>query len=526
MKRFILWNLFLLMIAVVPTAAYAIDAQITAPASDGTVTVAVTFPGVATPAAGDPLILPDGTTCTQAPCSMNVRTPIPDGNYPSGCDPLTPGSCLLNVIGAYAEATVQTNATTIGASTSISNVTNISGTFQYIGSFPGATIGITTNNRFALPSGVWTTVGKGGFKCKNFPPYNPASCTLSSSTVQSGTCTLCRAFGYTDEGYITRPDPLDPNSNLPANGVTVTMTSNAIFEDTTGVQRRTEPIGGSLTYTVPDFSVNVEDGHFYLGSTQTENIACEPLKTASGSAFTCGNNETKTATLLFTNVQPNDLILLPATSTTVTASDPAVLQIYLQADMPIDVQPLDPVFDPNLYGGLGGWKGGENNDFDVNSNGQKQVAVFSTPNVDACAIQPYDATTVPPTPLVFLSVAGSDLTPLISALGQVLVTNPDLTTTCIGQNFQFSIPDIAATIPGSTTAEKHDACLANPSATLFIANVTQVSGYSVTTTKGGKKSTYTVLPECTKDKQGNVTCTVTGKVGGAQIINCSTPAGG
>jgi hypothetical protein len=507
MKRFILWNLFLLIIAVVPTAAYAINAAITVNGLS-----VVTFPDAPTPAAGT-------TLCSSAPCSVNIRTPIPDGNY---CD--VTGTECLNVIGAYAEATVQTNATTIGASTSISNVTNISGTFQYIGSTSPTTIAIVTNNRFALPSGVWTTVSKGGFKCKNFPPYNPASCTLSSSTVQSGTCTLCRAFGYTDEGYITRPDPLDPSSNLPANGDTVTMTSNVIFEDTTGNQRRTEPIGGSLFYEVPEFSVNVEDGHFYLGSTQTENVACEPLKDASGSAFTCGNFETKTASLLFENMLPNDLILLPATSTTVTASDPAVLQIYLQADMPIDVQPLDEVFDPSLYGGLGGWKGGENNDFDVNSNGTKQVAVFSTPNVDACAIQPYDLTDpLNPIPLVFLSVAGSDLTPLKSALG----TLNDSTGTCIGQNFQFSIPDIVATMPlpppGGT---EQDVCLANPSATLIIANVTQVSGYSVNTTKGGKKSTYTVLPNCTKDKQGNVTCTVTGTVGGAQIINCSTPAGG
>jgi hypothetical protein len=517
MKRFILSMLSLVVIASVPTAAFAINATITV---NGT--VAATFPDLATPAAGD-------TLCSAAPCSVNVRTPIADANYPIGCTVGT--NCLLNILGAYAEATVQTNAATIGASSSITTITNISGTIRYIGpAVPttGATIEIVTSNKFALPSGVWTTVSKGGFKCKNVPPYSASTCSLSSSTVQSGTCTLCRAFGYTDEGYVTRPDPLT-GGNLPANGVTVTMTSNAIFEDTAVVQRRTEAVGGSLSYTVPVFSVNVEDGHFYLGDTQKENIACEPLKDSSNVAFTCGSNETKTATLTFTNVQPNDLILMPATSTTVSASDPAVLQISLQADIPIDVQPIDPVFDPGLYSGVGGYKGGENNDFNVNSGGQKQVAVFSTPNVDACLIEPYDLSDPQnPVPLVFVSVAGSDFTPLDSALGPITVG-----TTCIGQNFQFSIPDIVATIPtpnavdpnNPTLDELQAACLANPTATVIIAGVTQVSGYSVTTAKGGKKSTYTVAPECTKDSKGNVTCTVTGTVGGAQVIKCATPSG-
>src|SRR3972149_5269885 len=117
--------------------------------------------------------------CGTAPCSVTVTTTIADGNYPIGC--IVGTDCLLNLIGGFAEATVQTNQTTIGASTSITTITNISGTFRYLGPAPGAIV-FVTSNKFALRSGVWTTASRGAFKCKKStttpPVYNPASCSL------------------------------------------------------------------------------------------------------------------------------------------------------------------------------------------------------------------------------------------------------------------------------------------------------------------------------------------------------------
>src|SRR3990172_3741867 len=212
MKRVFLAVLFLLVVAGVPTAAYAIKAEIyvTAPGfNSGDRTLVAQTVEVATPLAGDNLAssscsIPNQRTCScsssTGPCTVTVTTPIPASD-------LTPLSILP---GAFAEATVQTNKNTIGTSTSVTTFINVSGTFRYIGPAPaegdpGATIEFVTSNTFALPTGVWTTASKGGFKCKrttsttvNPTTYVPASCTLSSSTVQSGTCTLCRAFCYTD----------------------------------------------------------------------------------------------------------------------------------------------------------------------------------------------------------------------------------------------------------------------------------------------------------------------------------------
>jgi len=551
MKRVFLSVLFLL-IAGVPTAAYAINAQIYV----NTTNVLPVTADVATPAATTILCGSLAVPPTPGPpCSVTVTTTIADGYYPSTCNPLvTPNTCLLHVIGGFAEATVQTNATTIGASTSITTITNLGGTFRYIGPVvptTGATIVFVTSNTFALPANVWSntssTVLKGGFKCKKSSTtpvtYGPGgTCSLSTSNVQSGSCTQCRSFGYTDEGYVTRPE-LDSDGNvignLPAGDVAVTMTSDVIFQKASATTTtKTEVVGGkittggSLSYTVPNSS-NVEDGHFYLGNSQSENIPCEPLMSGTASADLCASNETKRATLTFANVQPNDLMFLPATSTTVSASDPAVLQIFLQAHMPIDVQPIDPSaqLDPPITEPTGFFVGGENNDFNVGSSGERQVAVLSTPKVNACDLKAFDITTDPPTPLVFLSVAGSGFVPLISSDPILDLKDFNGDAICDGRVFHFSIPEIVygfvaddgtvvEGIPGSTVDAKRLACLANPVATLIIADVTQVFGYESGTTAKGKKKTYTVVPECTKDKLGNVTCTVTAPVGGSQIVNC------
>ena len=51
-----------------------------------------------------------------------------------------------------------------------------------------------------------------------------------------------------------------------------------------------------------------------------------------------------------------------------------------------------------------------------------------------------------PIPLVFLRVAGSEFTPLTGVVGT-------FGTPCVGQVFDFSIPDIVATIPGADPRE-------------------------------------------------------------------------
>ena len=600
MKRVFLSVLFLLIVGV-PTAAYAISAKIYVNALDENgnlpptaVPVATSYGGVDVPtpnrdldiyldlqkavtdpsrycSSTDQTSLPKKTcSCSSStgPCTVIVATPIPDGDYPPLCGTGSNPACVLNVIGGFAEATVLINKNKIALSTSITTITNLGGTFRYIGSVSPATIVFETSNNFALPTGVWTTASKGGFKCKKnttTTKYDAAACSLSSCSIQGtctgttpNTCTLCRSFGYTDEGYVTRLDPADPNSNLPASGVTVTMNSDVIFKGTTStstdatIDRAKEAIGSGnllcpastpacLTYTVPD-TFNVEDGHFYLGSTQTENTPCEPLTVnlpnppgQTTIAFTCAAKETKKATVTFANVLPDDLIFLPATSTTVSASDPAVLQIYLQADLPIDVQPIDPSaqLDPPITGQpTGFFVGGENNDFNVNSMGTRHAVALSTPSVNVCTLPAFDNTDPPdPKPLVFLSVAGSEFTPLVASGGPFL--DPD--GICVGQVFDFDIPYIVETIPCSSADPtcvacngdracledaKRKTCLANPVATLIIADVTQVFGnYSVDPAKG-KKKTYTVVPECTKDSTGKVTCTVTAPVGGSQIVNC------
>jgi hypothetical protein len=529
MRKLTLSILFLLIIAGVPPAADAVQIQIKV---NGV--VVFTSAPVATP--GN-----TATLCAAAPCTVTATTPIPAGTY---------GGVLNVLTGASATAKVTTNKTTIATSSSVTNSLNVIGTFKYTGALVPGSIVFTTSNEFALKSGAWTTnsttstTNQASICKKNTSGvYVAASCTLSSAKLNDGTCTLCRAPGFTEEGYVTKPDPEDPLvGSVPAGGAIVNMTSSMIFKKTDLTTGATEQVGSMLSYTIPP-TLTFEDAHFYVGTSSSELVPCEPLKTTGGLAFSCASNETKEGVIAFLNLPAQATVFLPATSTDFTTSDPGILAILLNTHIPIDFQPLsDVAFNPDKYGvGVGGFEGGNNNDFNVGSSGTRQVVALSTPTIDACAFEPFDLTDpVNPIPLVFLSVAGSDPTATIASDPVLDLKDFDGDTFCDGRVFHFSIPDIVATIPtpnavdpnNPTPEELRAACIANPSATLIVADVTQVSEYEITTAtgKGGaKKATYSVPPECTTETVGGikvVTCTVNAELGGSQIIKCSVPAGG
>lgn len=517
MRKFISSILFMLIAAgVTVTAAHAVQLKIF-------------HNGSAIHTSSDPAIT---GTCSVAPCTFTVRATIADGTYGSA----------VNTVGAYVEAKVVTNAKSatdtsfagaIAASTSITTIINVTGQFRYVGSTAG-TIDLETSHLFPLRTGVWNTAGRGGSKCakQTTGKYAGSSCTNSSSTVESGSCTFCRAYGFTDEGYVTRSGA--DGSQLPAGDVTITMKSQVGFYNASSPTTliKTELIGGAnptnppsanggnLTWFIDPNSNLVEDGHFYLGTSLTETVPCEPL--TGSTSLNCHASERKTSRLTFANLQPNDLVSLPVTSTDVGAADLGILNISLKANIPIDVHPIDPVANSNTETQVTNpLLGGTNNDWKpTNTSGNRHVLALNTfnadgsPNVDVCAIT--DAS---------LTVAGSQPAP---ARGSAPYLASD-GVTCIGRQFEFDYGDVNPTIPG---ADKLQTCFANPTATLLISGVPLTSSYTVTagSKKGGPKRSGAYVPpdsaNCSTDTEGNVTCNFDAEVGGTQIIKCCVSCGG
>jgi hypothetical protein len=234
----------------------------------------------------------------------------------------------------------------------------------------------------------------------------------------------------------------------------------------------------------------------------------------------CHASERKTSRLTFANLQPNDLVSLPVTSTDVGAADPAILAINLQANMPIDVQPIDPVLNSDSETmNSNPIIGGANNDFNVNSTGKRQVLALNTYksdgttlNVDACAFAKEK---------VSLTVAGSNPPAPAESGAPYLASNG----TCLGQIFTFDYSNITPRIPGD---DKQASCLANPTATLLVSGVPLSSEYEVVAGKKGspKKASYTPpdSANCTSEG-GVVTCQINAEVGGSQVVRCCTSCG-
>jgi hypothetical protein len=338
------------------------------------------------------------------------------------------------------------------------------------------------------------------------------------STNYSNDCTLCRSYGFTDTGYVLRKDLATGTWTKPASGVIVTMTSDVAFKNTANTATKTEPVGGALTTTIPTGSL-AENGRFYINLQQNELVPCEPFLEP------CANSEKKSSTIRFQNMQVNDQVNFPATSTDLATSDLGVLTAQLhKVEVPIDVQPIDPVPDPNHPGFF---LPGTNNDWGQ-SQGSVQVLALSTPSteeagvvvpgVDVCSIVPFDGTT----PLGFLSVAGSALVPFTS------VNQYSVDGVCIGLRFQFDKGAILATIDGNTSAEKQETCAASPIATLILQEaVTLQTTYTLAPAQGsGRNASYEPgSDDCAVDGT-TVTCQVSAPITGSQFIKCAVPAGG
>lgn len=506
--------LLILAVGGLPTAAHALKVQFIV----NGVTVHETT-DLATPSA-------TAQICSLAPCTGTKGFVVTQNITTTTAVVYKNPTTLVNVLqveaGAKATAKVETNGTTIGgttgASNSIINTLNVGGTFTLL--VPGK-LEIVVTSDFALRPpvagsttelGTWRTLNRGGSKCAldAAGKYQASFCSITGGSLDNGSCTICRSYGYTDDGYVLRKDS-NGLYNFPAGNVVVGMASTVTFKDTAGAAAPAVSVAPpGLSKTIPNTQTK-EDGHFYFGSTPTTvqmNAPCEPTRT------TCAPSETKTTKLTFDLMQANYRVVLPLTSTDVSAAEPGVLTAHLQTHIPIDVQPIDPVPDPN---NPGFFIGGVNNDWDPKSNGNRQVLALSTPTFDACTIQPFDG----PTPLVFISVAGSELTPL-QGFSQYAPNG-----SCIGLIFNFNMAEVNATIdPDSgTTEEKRQTCLDTPTATLLVMNADLTATYQVQGTQGGgKKISYQPGPECTIEGD-TAKCTVTGEVGGSQLVQCSTPAG-
>jgi hypothetical protein len=205
-----------------------------------------------------------------------------------------------------------------------------------------------------------------------------------------------------------------------------------------------------------------------------------------------------------------DQVNLPATSTDLGTSDFGVLQAHLhKVEVPIDVQPIDPVCESG-----GTCVPGTNNDWGQ-SQGNVQVLALSTPAVDVCAIVPFDGNT----PSGFLSVANSEFVPFTS-VSAYLVNNR-----CIGLRFQFDRAAINATIEGTTASAKQATCAALPVAVLIIRDAVELQTTYTLAPEQPRKASYEPDPQCTRDGT-TVTCNVSAPVIGTQAIKCSVPAGG
>ena len=458
--------------------------------------------------------------CSVAPCTgangKLVTIPIVPNTYGG----------LQILAGAKGEAKIETNATTINTSATINNTLNVVGTFRML--VPGE-LRIVTSSDFNLRDGTtttlsgggtWQALGRGASKCEKTTdtgPYQNSLCVISDNSVDSANssndCTLCRSYGYTDSGHVLRPQLVNGSNiwQLPASGVQVTMTSDVQFKNSAGTVVRTEPLGaqGQIgPYTIPAGSV-AENGRFYINLSQNELFPCEPF------GEPCQNSERKSSTLKFTGMVANDQVVLPPTSTDVAGTELGFVQAQLERiEIPIDLQPIDPIPDPN---NPGFFLPGTNNDSGQgNSQGNLQVLALNTPQVNTCLIVPFDGQT----PSAKLSVAGSDLVPFTS-VSQHLVNG-----VCIGLKFVFDRGAINDGIAGTTDAEKLQSCFAHPIATLLIDEaVTVQTGYSVVPARGGRPGSYQPDPGCTLEGT-QVTCEVSAQVIGSQFVRCATPAGG
>ena len=423
--------------------------------------------------------------CTVAPCTgINgkvVTVPIAAGTFGG----------LQILAGARGEAKIETNATTINASATINNTLNVVGTFRML--VPGE-LRIVTSSDFNLRQGTtttlsgggtWQALGRGASKCEktlSTGPYQNSFCVISDASVDSANsgndCTLCRSYGFTDTGHVLRPQLVGGSTvwQLPASGVAVTMTSDVQFKNTAGTVIRTEPIGAQSQigpYTIPGGSLP-ENGRFYINLSQNELVPCEPF------AEPCQNSERKSSTLRFTNMLANDQAVLPATSTDVGTSEFGVLQAQLEkVEIPIDLQPIDPVPDPN---NPGFFLPGVNNDSGQgNSQGNLQVLALATPAVNTCLIVPFDGQT----PLAKLTVAGSD------PVAFTRVDQHSVDGVCIGLRFTFDRGAINDTIPGETDAEKLQATCQSDCNLAHRRGCYGADPYSVVPTQGsGKKGSY------------------------------------
>ena len=506
-------------VASVPTVAHALDVKISV-ITGGTETVLVQTSVVATPGPADLI-------CSAVPCTgVNgklVTVPIPTGTYSIGTTPV-----LSVLAGAKGEAKVETNATTINGSATINNILNVVGTFRML---VAGELKIVTSSDFNLrqgttgqplnlaSGGTWQSLGKGASKCEvtstSLGKYVNSGCPISDSSVDGSAnanatsdCTICRSYGFTDSGLVLKQDPQTSAWTLPAGGVTVTMTSDVTFKNAAGAVVRTEPIGAPIVLPIPQPSGLPTDGKFVGSLSQNELVPCEPY------GEPCANSERKSFTLRFTGMAAQTQVNLPATSTDLANTDFGVTQGQLaKIEIPIDIQPLDVVPDPN---NPGFFLPGPNNDAGQgNSQGFLQVVALSTPDVDMCAFVPFRDGTE----LARLSVAGSDSVPFTEA-SQYSVQGQ-----CVGLKFTFDRGQINSTVDGETDAEKLQTCFAHPIATLLIdEGATVQTTYPVA--PGGNRATgYVPGPECTTAGT-NVTCTMKVQVSGSQFVNCATPAGG
>jgi len=499
----------------------------------------------------------DTTAAPSDPGPYEVKVTIPNGNYPSNC--ATPSPCV-NIVGGTATATVIKNGTSISTSTSIVTKVNVSGNFKYLGADGGiGIIEIITSNKFALPTGVWTTAGKGGskvWKTATGAYVANATCFPNTSTIQAGSCTFGRSYNATDEGYVYRTVS---GAQQPAGGVEVELRSEVGFFDTAGNMVRTEIVGGAfpanprsltdhkLFFRIDPLSTYQEDAHFYLGTSlggAGEVVPCEPLNTGTstttgGASFTCASNERKINKLKFSKLKTNDLVNLPVTSTDLGASDPGILALHSSAKILVDVQPIGVVKntrteDPEACGEFGcappqiefPFLGDANNDWNpTKTTGKKQVLALNSYkpdgslNVNLCDIETAQHARI--------TIAGSALVPAESS--QEAVKGG----ACIGRVFVFDYGPVNAAIPVSPNNEfptKLAACQANPTATLFVSGVQLSSEYQIASpAQGGRPSSPFAPPDanCLYDAQTNkVTCTDNdAEVSGSQLVRCCTSCG-
>lgn len=522
--------LAILAVGGLPTAAHALNVEFFVNgASVLRVPPASPLPNeVATPSRTEALCGLATGPCTGANGKL-VTVPIAPNTY---------GGVLQILPGARGEAKIETNAQTINASTTINNTLNVVGTFRML--VPGE-LRIVVSSDFNLRDGTntslsgggtWQALGKGASKCEKTTatgPYQNSFCVISDATVDSANdsndCTLCRSYGYTDSGHVLRPQLVNGANvwQTPASGVQVTMTSNVQFKNSAGTIIRTEPLGvtnlpPNLTpgqigpVTIPP-GTTTESGRFYVSLSQTELFPCEPF------GEPCQNSERKNSTLKFTGMLANDQVVLPATSTDVAGTEfGVVLAQTNKQEVPIDLQPIDPVADPAHPGFF---LGGVNNDSGQgNSQGNLQVVAFETPEVQTCDIVPFNGQT----PMATLSVAGSPPVPFTN------VSQYSINGVCVGLKFTFDRGAINDAILGNTDAAKLQTCMSNPIATLVIDDSWTVNTEYELVVPRRTANYASEEPGCNVVTEGTITKVVCRNVSvqvfGSQGVKCATPAGG